>query len=553
MTTSLKISDAGAGRSIVSYNIDSVAFAVYLLGAFLLWLSAPHHGEFWWSDSPRHALNGVFVKDLIKAMPWQDPVGFASQYYLQYPALTILFYPPLFYVLSAPFFAIFGVSHGVALAVVMLHYMALAFGLYLLARRWLSPGVALACGLSIMVAPGIALWGRQVMLEVPCLAFSVWASLLLCRYADSGRHRLLYLGSFLLLCAIYTKISAVFLAPVMAVMLYAANGNSLWRDRQNWIAAGLFLLGLLPIGYLTVKFGSANVQSVVGISDAEVSRGTLAGWLWYARQLPDQLGWPLLVAALLCPVLVVLGRRPAIGRADAVMLVAWFAIGYLFFSLIDLKEARHSTLILPPLLVAAGLTAEVLLPTRLAGVTAMLLVLGTGFYTWRWVPVPEVSGYREAAEWIATEAPADAVIAFSGKRDGSFIFNMRSIEARRDIYTLRADKLLLSVAVRRELGVKQQPLSEQEIGKMLDQDGVRYVVAQSDFWTDLAVMARLQALLRSDHFAEVARIPVRANVPTEDRELRIYMNRHEVESAARKFKLNLPIINRTIEGETSGP
>jgi hypothetical protein len=28
-----------------------------------MWLSAPRHGEFWWSDSPRHALNGVFVMD----------------------------------------------------------------------------------------------------------------------------------------------------------------------------------------------------------------------------------------------------------------------------------------------------------------------------------------------------------------------------------------------------------------------------------------------------------------------------------------------------------
>src|SRR5262249_18322330 len=142
-----------ADRGIVSYNTDSVAFAVYLFGALLLWLSAPHHGEFWWSDSPRHALNGVFVKDFVAAFPWQDPVGFASQYYLQYPALTILFYPPLFYVLLGPFFAILGVSPAVALAVVLLPYAALAFGLYLLARRWLSPGVALACGLSIMVAP----------------------------------------------------------------------------------------------------------------------------------------------------------------------------------------------------------------------------------------------------------------------------------------------------------------------------------------------------------------------------------------------------------------
>ena len=34
---------------------------VLALGVVLLGLSAPYHGEFWWSDAPRHALNGVFV------------------------------------------------------------------------------------------------------------------------------------------------------------------------------------------------------------------------------------------------------------------------------------------------------------------------------------------------------------------------------------------------------------------------------------------------------------------------------------------------------------
>src|SRR6476646_4332839 len=67
---------------------------LYIVGAVLLFVSAPHNGEFWWSDAPRHALNGVFVRDMLAAFPWRDPVGFAMQYYGRYPALTILFYPP---------------------------------------------------------------------------------------------------------------------------------------------------------------------------------------------------------------------------------------------------------------------------------------------------------------------------------------------------------------------------------------------------------------------------------------------------------------------------
>src|SRR5207302_5103114 len=139
-----------------------IAALLYIATAVLLFVSAPHHGEFWWSDAPRHALNGVFIRDLLAAFPWRDPVGFATQYYGQYPALTILFYPPLFYIVSAPFYAAFGVSNTTALAVVLVYYVAFAYGLFLLARRWLSPWLAIAVGLLAMSVPGISLWGRQV-------------------------------------------------------------------------------------------------------------------------------------------------------------------------------------------------------------------------------------------------------------------------------------------------------------------------------------------------------------------------------------------------------
>jgi hypothetical protein len=523
---------------------NAVAAAVFLLGAVLLFVTAPHHGEFWWSDAPRHALNGVFVKDLIAAMP-AHPGAWAMQYYVQYPALTILFYPPLFYAISAPFYALFGVSHATAIAVLLLQYFALAFGLYLLARCWIGPFAAIAVGLAVMAAPGIALWGRQVMLEVPSVAFAVWAALLLRRHITHERSGALYLSAFLLLCASYTKITTIFLFPVFAVVLFAARGLAVLRERRVWIVVGLTIVGLIPVIYLTVTFGSANVQSVTGIPDASVSRASVAGWVWYAREMPSQLGWPLLILAILG---VPLAFAHRMARSDLVLLGGWFLLGYLFLSSIDLKEARHALVILPVALLAAGIAVEALLRQRAAGPALLALVLGTGIYTWREAPTPYVEGYREAAEWIAREAPKDAVVVFSGKRDGSFIFNMRAIESRRDIAVLRADKLLLEIAVRRELGVRERPLSEQELGDLLDRDGVSYVVAQDGFWTDLPVMARLQSVLRSAHFQEVARIPVVANLPTEDHTLLIYRNMGHVAQGPHIVDLQLPIIGKQVEG-----
>jgi len=533
----------------MSLSIErAIAFALYSVGAILLFVTSPHHGEFWWSDSPRHALNGVFVKDLIAAMP-THPTAWAEHYYVQYPALTILFYPPLFYIISAPFYALFGVSHATALSVVLMHYFVLSCGLHLLARNWMSPLVAIAVGLSAMAVPGIALWGRQVMLEVPSIAFAVWAVLVLRSHVATNRTSTLYLALFLLICAAYVKLTAIFLFPVFALTLFVARGPGVLRDRRIWGVAILTVVGLIPLIYLTVIFGGANVQSVVGIPDAAVSRRTIAGWIWYARLMPGLTGWPLLALSVLAFPFAIAGRLPSsFTRSDRMLLGGWLVIGYVFLSMIDLKEARHALVILPPLLVAAGLSVTVLLSSRIGGASMLALVLGTGVYTWLAAPVPFYDGYREAAEWIAREAPKDATIAFSGKRDGSFVFNMRSIETRHDITTLRVDKLLLDAAVRRELGVQQKMLSEQEIGDLLDRDGVSYVVAQDDFWTDLQVMARFQSVLRSPHFSGVAHIPVVTNVPSEDKVLRIYRNLGNVATGPHTIDLHLGIINQNVSG-----
>src|SRR5690606_13032157 len=114
------------------------AALVLLPVVVMLYLTAPRGGAFWWSDAARHALNAAFVTDLLRDMPFGDPVGYAYRYYAQYPALTILFYPPLLYAITAPFFMLLGVSHEVALGVVFLHYIAFGLGCWRLARYWVD-------------------------------------------------------------------------------------------------------------------------------------------------------------------------------------------------------------------------------------------------------------------------------------------------------------------------------------------------------------------------------------------------------------------------------
>lgn len=84
---------------------------------------------FWWTDETRHAMGGVFILDLLRDLPLDDPMGYALRYFAQYPALALNWYLPGFYFVEAGFFALFGVSETVA------HWTVFAFVL-LAAGLW---------------------------------------------------------------------------------------------------------------------------------------------------------------------------------------------------------------------------------------------------------------------------------------------------------------------------------------------------------------------------------------------------------------------------------
>lgn len=530
---------------------DALAALLIFLLLALLFLTSPREGNFYWSEAPRHALNGVFIKDLLLDMPWSAPQDYAFRYYAQYPALTILFYPPLFYAISAPFFLLFGVSHATALAVVFLHYAALAWGSYRLAGLWLPRSAALLCALTVVALPEAAFWGRQVMLEIPAFAFLVWSAYAFVRYLRGARPGFLYLACALLVLGMYTKISVAYMAPVYAAVLLGRHGFGALRSRHLWGSVLLSALALVPLIVLTVKFGQANVQSVTGVADAQVSRTSLSGWLWYGRQLPHQLGVAAFAGAFLGGVAWVVAavRRRTDTLAEQLLFFgAWFCIGYLFFSAIDLKEARHSVFLLYPPVFAAFAALQALNARWLRAGLGALLLAATLAQTLLTRPVLEVDGYAQAADYVARHAPPDSAVVFSGYRDGAFVFNMRAREDRRDLSVVRADKLLVRVAVRRDLGIEQKALSEQDIRDLIHGGGAHYLVVQPGFWDDLEVMRRFESVLASDEFEEVARIPTPANFPAYEKELVIYRNKGPVQPRPKDFQIDLPIIGRKIEG-----
>ena len=543
--------ERAAGGELVSIRRDRLERAlvvlIFVAANAALFATAPKNGDFWWSDAPRHALNGAFIKDFIAAAPWHDARHWAIDYYLQYPALTILFYPPLFYVFLAAAYAVFGVSQWAAQVMVSLFTAVLGMASYGIVRTRFPRWSALGASLLVIGGPETAFWARQIMLDVPAYAALVTSVFFFVQYVRSEQPRNLYLCVAAILAAIYIKLTAAFIVPVLAFALLIAKGPGVLRRRTVIIAALLGALGMIPALLLTWKFGAVNVQSVGGRA-IDLPRTSLAAWLFYIEAIPHYLGYAATVLAVCGAALVLWRRAPPLEPWLAWFLLAWLVFGYVFFSVIGVRELRHGMMIAFPLAIFAVVALHRILPRAAAPAATAALGIATFVYSLFFYPAPAVEGYAAVADYVAAHAPKNAVVLFSGYRDGNFVFDLRTHEERRDIATIRADKLLLRIAVERARGVKEAKLDEKQIAAALHTYGVGLIVFQPHFWTDLREMARLSAVVHSPDFTEVARFAITGAARRGETTIEIYKPTYPVRQTRHNLELEMPIIGETFHG-----
>ena len=99
-------------------------------------------------------------------MPWKALYEYALQYFAQYPALALNWYPPFFPVVESVFFSVFGITEFSAHLTVMAFSLAGVSAWYV----WTSPiwgrAVAVLSCLLYLSTPGVLDWTRFIMLGV---------------------------------------------------------------------------------------------------------------------------------------------------------------------------------------------------------------------------------------------------------------------------------------------------------------------------------------------------------------------------------------------------
>lgn len=541
--------------SPVSRIIVGLGFAAL---ALVHLLATPWDAGFAGGDPARHALNGALLLDWARSLDWRHPYQFAINYYLHYPAITIALYPPLVPALEAASFALFGVSQASALLVVTL-FSAMALGAtYAIARLALPPLPSLAAAALLAAAPSFIELSRQVMLEVPALGLATAGAALLLRYMQSRRSRQLWLGILAVVAAAYAKQIAAVALLVWPILMLWQVGPKLLRSREVWLATGAGLLALVPLAVYTLAFGHWLTGTLV----AGTQGSGVADWAFYLRALPGLIGWPTLTLALACWLSAAFMPLTHDERLLVRFGAIWTLVILLALTAIGHKEPRYATLALAPIAVLAVLLVWRLLCSLRwrRELAALAAVAFAGIIVARSALVeraPWVGGYEAVAGDVAARAQPGEVVMFEGIRVQDFAFALRRLDARAPFggpLVVRPVKFLVDYAGERDFSATDRQVSDAEIASLFEQFGVRWVVLEPGFWSDLPSVAGFEHAIRHGHFRLAASYPVTGDRdPADAPVVEIWENTQPSGHAPDHVEFDMPLLGGRFSADVARP
>lgn len=401
------------------------------------------------TDAARHAMNGVFLRDLIARGKFNDILPFARTYFAHLPALSMPYHPPLFPAIEALFYFAFGVNAFTARLTVALAVAISAILLFRIVKS--SHGstlIATVSTITFLCLPQ-ALWlGSDVMLEFPALVFTLLAILCLQPVDTEYSMKRALLFSLLAGAAVWTKQQAVFLGVLPFVYIAFLGRWRLFLKVPIWISSALFGAFVIGLSSLSLPFqGTGITQAIPTTHERIYLRYMRLFWrnlTFYSAHYPETVGVAglILLGALAVALVVGLFRRRAAGLYGA-----WAITSLLVLLFLRPFSTRYLFLTYPAL-ITLGYVALFRIVNRVSrnprwAATAVVAVF-TIAVLWQFpYRTFYVQGPDAAARWLAAR---DAKrILYCGETDGNFIFSYRSNHPALDTVVIAADKLPAAV------------------------------------------------------------------------------------------------------------
>ena len=420
-------------------------------GIALLHIGFSSFGEpFKNGDETRHVMTGVFVRDALVDWPASsaDPRGYAVRYYMQYPALGIVVWPPFFYCVEGLAMWGFGTSYPVSRAVVYLFALLGGVYAYRLFSRTHGTTTALVALGALGLAPLVFTYTDYVLLEIPALALVLASVYHFERYLSDLRARDALLACLFAAFAALTRFDGVVLLPFVLLRLGFTGRFGLLLRRPVLLGVLLALLLTGPYYFFTWRVYGAGLHHAVtnGAGTQATSWLDARNFYLYLSYVPEQIGWSGTVAAAVGAVCCLWRDRKRCGVYAALL-----AATYLTFVPLAEPDPRHAIYWVPALSLLAARGALVPLG-RHAHPKALACVLLLGCLAWECIGPLRSIGWRaqylcgtdEAAGRVLERGSGERPVMYDGQLNGAFIYAVRRRDPDRRTTVLRADKILYS-------------------------------------------------------------------------------------------------------------
>jgi hypothetical protein len=532
-----------------------------LLALALVYLAAYQRGEpFYNNDETRHVMTGVYFKDLLRDFPLTHARDYTVNYYLQYPALGLLVWPPLFYFMEGLLMSIFGTSLVVPKALVCFFALMACVYLFRLVSRTHDRNRAALSVLILGLAPLVFELSHYVMLEVPTLALSLAATYHFVSYLEDARQRdLLFAALFSALSAL-TRFDAIYLLPLFLILLAARRRWELLKRGEVLIAAALalalvapfYLLSASGIGWMHFKFVTET------LSPDDPAFLSLSRLFFYPSRLPLQLG----VIALIPEIVGLICSLRDGRRAASWIYLAIVVAVYVTFTPMGELQSRHAVYWIPAFaFFAADGVARIIGWLRMQKLYVPLAACVLLSLVWSTLaqPLKFVRGYEEAARYVATNSATSPFCLFVGTLNGNFIYQMRRQDPERRLWILRADKLLFSILIVPGIEYRQPAESEEGILDAIFKYDPEFIVVEgtsppSSGSLEDEMRIRFEQQVKTiignhpERFRLEKTISVESNEPGyQGMQLKVFRNILRNENPERRLEVDLLMLRRSVE------
>lgn len=383
-----------------------LTFALLFLAVLMVqsWMGALQVERGLYSDDAAHFMNGLLIRDYLTHALGSDPMRFAEQYYLHYPKIAPLMWPPLFHVLFGLSLLLGFGAASTALFLVGLATAWTAYRLHVIVRQTAGSVLAFVAAGLFLTTPLVMTMTSVVMLDVMIAALSIEAAYWLARFvsSQSWRHAAAFGGFAAAACLTKGNGVAVVLIPLL---LMAIVGRfDLLRRSGLYVAAAIVLVAAVPVLAVSASF-DAGIGDFGPVTSTEVLDRTLL----YGAYIWKNTGAGLLgLAAIGGAVAAARARRrrpEAVPLVEALLALLGATVLFHLFNPHLASAGRYLTMAIAPV-IAIAMTGVVELrslrgaPGRLAATAIIALVILVSAAGREVVPLVPL-GYRTVVAQLA--------------------------------------------------------------------------------------------------------------------------------------------------------